>query len=321
MRKYDVTDPEVLAALDRLTSFFHQKKFAPDTIKTYCNYTGYFLTWQHKAPELTTYNDLLAFVKHCKTKGRNPRNINIVLTAVRHYFDMLQLNPNPATGIRVRGEKQSIPHDLLSPDQLHRLYEQHPVYNERTQRNKVITGLYVYQAITTDELQQLTPAHIHLAAGKIHIPATKNTQHKGGRKARTLHLKAHQILALQEYLSITRPKIVHDIQSGKRQQCASRKPTQIKETVLQHQLFISLNGSEHIKNSIKHLMEDLRKLDPQVKDAVQLRKSVIVNWLKVHDIRQVQYMAGHGSISSTERYRIANLEELEEALKMHHPLN
>ncbi len=55
-------------------------------------------------------------------------------------------------------------------------------------------------------------------------------------------------------------------------------------------------------------------------NAESLRKSVIVNWLKDFDIRQVQYMAGHGSISSTERYRAANVGELEEALKLHHPL-
>ena len=90
--------------------------------------------------------------------------------------------------------------------------------------------------------------------------------------------------------------------------------------MIDQQLFISLNGSEHLKQSIKHLMEDLRKIDEQVKDALQLRKSVIVNWLKEKDIRYVQYMAGHRSISSTERYRAANLEELEAALKAHHPL-
>lgn len=320
MRKYDFKSPEILEELDKLILFFQKKRFAPDTIKTYCNYTGYFLEWQQNRPEKSTYQDLLQFVNYCRSQGKNPRNINLILTAVRHYFDMLQVNPNPATGLYLRGEKQAIPHDLLDPDQLHQLYEQYPVYNERTQRNKVITGLYVYQGITTDELKKLEPKHINLKEGKIHIPGTKQTHNKGGRKARVLKLKANQILELQEYLLITRPKIVEDIRSGEREKYASRKPKEIKQATLQNQLFISLNGSEHIKNSIKHLMEDLRKIDPQTKDAVQIRKSVIVNWLKEKDIRQVQYMAGHSSISSTERYRAANLEELEEALKIHHPL-
>lgn len=320
MNRYEFTDPEILEELEKLCFFFQQKRFAPDTIKVYSNYTGYFLEWQQKRPEKSSYQDLLQFVNYCKSEGKRARNINQILTTVRHYFDMLKLNPNPATGLYLRGEKQAIPHNLLDPNQLHQLYEQYQVYNERTQRNKVITGLYVYQGIGTDELKKLEPKHINLKEGKIYIPSTKQTYNKGGRKSRSLKLKANQILELQEYLLITRLKIVEDIQSGEREKYASRKPKKVKEEVLQNQLFISLNGSGNIKSSIKFLMEGLRKIDDKVKDAVQIRKSVIVNWLKKEDIRQVQYMAGHSSISSTERYRAANLEELEEALKIHHPL-
>ena len=82
-------------------------------------------------------------MNYCKKEGKKTRHINLILTAVRHYFDMLQLSPNPATGLYLRGEKQAIPHDLLAPNQLHQLYEQYQVYNERTQSNKVITRLYV----------------------------------------------------------------------------------------------------------------------------------------------------------------------------------
>jgi integrase/recombinase XerD len=303
MNRYSFTDPEILLQLQKFASFFQKKRYAPSTIKVYCNYAGYFMEWSkiHEIePKSTTYNHLLQFIRYCQKEGRNPRNINLVLTAIRHYFDMLQLPVNPASGLYVRGEIKTIPHDLLSAGQLHQLYEQYQVYNERTQRNKVIAGLYVYQGITTDELKKLTPKSINLKAGKIHIPATKQTYNKGGRKSRWLKLKANQILELQEYLQAIRPRINK-----------GESP----------QLFVSLTGSENLKNSIKHLMEDLRKIDPQVKNGQQIRKSVIVNWLKEKDIRQVQYLAGHSSISSTERYKAANLEELEEALKVHHPLN
>jgi integrase/recombinase XerD len=67
-------------------------------------------------------------------------------------------------------------------------------------------------------------------------------------------------------------------------------------------------------------MNDLRKINPLVKDAMQIRKSVITNCLKEKDIRLVQYMAGHKRINATEKYRAANTEELEEALKIYHPL-
>ena len=122
MKRYCFESPEIHQEQANLASYFYQKKFAPDTIKTYCNYTGYFLAWLEINPKSTTYNDLLQFVNYCKSEGRKTKNINTILTAVRHYFNMLQLNPNPATGLHVRGEQQTIPHDLLTPDQLHQLY-------------------------------------------------------------------------------------------------------------------------------------------------------------------------------------------------------
>jgi integrase/recombinase XerD len=319
MNQYDFTDPEILKKQEALAYYFQKKKFSPATIKTYCNYIGYFLEWLPKSSKETTYNDVLQFVNHCREEGRKTRNINMILTAIRHYYTMLG-GDNPAAGLYIKGETKSIPNDLLSEEELQQLYEKYPTYNERTQRNKVITGLYIYQGIATDELRKLEPGHIQLSEGKIYIPGTKQTHNKGGRKSRVLKLKANQILELQEYLLVTRPKILADLKTGKRQNESTRKPNKINWSVIEQQLFISLNGSDNIKSSIKFLMDDLRAHNPTVKDAIQIRKSVIVNWLKGKDIREVQYMAGHSSISSTERYRAANLEELEEALKIHHPL-
>ena len=57
-----------------------------------------------------------------------------------------------------------------------------------------------------------------------------------------------------------------------------------------------------------------------MKSASQLRQREITEWLKVKDLRTVQYMAGHRYVSTTERYQSNNLEDLEEALNVHHPL-
>jgi integrase/recombinase XerD len=37
-------------------------------------------------------------------------------------------------------------------------------------------------------------------------------------------------------------------------------------------------------------------------------------------MRQVQYMAGHKYVSSTERYQVGNLEDLASELAHHHPM-
>lgn len=52
----------------------------------------------------------------------------------------------------------------------------------------------------------------------------------------------------------------------------------------------------------------------------ELRTSVIVNWLKQYNRREVQYMCGHRHISSTEAYLVQDAEALKKVLKDSHPL-
>ena len=124
-------------------------------------------------------------------------------------------------------------------------------------------------------------------------------------------------MELYKYLEGTRPKIITGIYDKK----PARKPNKINQAKLDNQLFISINGSENIKNSLLHLFKEIQKTKPEILHAKQIRASVIVNWLKTNNLRQVQYMAGHKYVSSTERYQLDNLEKLQEKLEKYHPLN
>lgn len=76
---------------------------------------------------------------------------------------------------------------------------------------------------------------------------------------------------------------------------------------------------ESLKNSLLHLNHSQRKINPKLKNTLQIRQSVITEWLKEKDLRTVQYMAGRRYVS-TERYQTKNLEDLKEALNKYHPL-
>ena len=82
-----------------------------------------------------------------------------------------------------------------------------------------------------------------------------------------------------------------------------------------------MHGSENMKNSFLHLTYALRRLNPKVINAQQIRQSVITIWLKTKNLRMVQYMAGHRYVSSTERYQVNNLEDLYNQLEKFHPLS
>jgi integrase/recombinase XerD len=81
-----------------------------------------------------------------------------------------------------------------------------------------------------------------------------------------------------------------------------------------------MEGSRNIKNSMHHLFRALQRIYPQIKNARQIRQSVITHWLGSKNLRQVQYMAGHRWVSSTERYQQNNIEDLQKDINRYHPL-
>jgi len=237
-----------------------------------------------------------------------------MLLAVRYYFTYLQkedkITHNPAAGISLKGVIRTVPKDLLEKAELEALYESYVVSDERSQRNKVMLSLLIYQGISNAELHKLEAGHIKLKEGKIYVPAS------GQSNSRLLKLEAFQVMELYEYIHVTRSKILAE----RSKERSGRKPKAMKSARQIHQLFISMNGCENIKNSLHHFNQALRKLNPKYKNAAQIRQSVITEWLKEKDLRTVQYMAGHRYVSSTERYQTTNLEDLKEALNKHHPL-
>jgi integrase/recombinase XerD len=82
-----------------------------------------------------------------------------------------------------------------------------------------------------------------------------------------------------------------------------------------------MEGKPELKNSLHHLFRAVKKVEPQISNANQIRQSVITYWLKNHNLRQVQYMAGHKYVSSTERYQQNNIEDLQKEVNKFHPLN
>ena len=289
-----------------------------NTIRQKSNYAGYFLNWlenENLQPNETRYNDILNFIDYCKLEGNSKKHINSKLRSIRNYYEYLkEQNPkiiNPAANLYLKGEIQKLPSNIVDFQELEKLYQSYEISNNRSKRNRIILGLLIYQGVTTEELKQLEPNHLKLKEGKIYVPGGRK------RKGRTLELKPFQILDLHEYLSEIRPEILNSINKPK----PARKPDRINKTRLENQLFISINGSENIKNSLLHMFKAIQKTNPEILHPKQIRASVITYWLKNHNLRQVQYMAGHKYVSSTERYQLNNLDNLQSKLEKLHPLN
>ncbi len=303
--------------LQGLESYLQELGNGEDTIRHKLNYIAYFLNWmesEHLEPSETTYNDLLNFIDYCKLEGKSIKLINRKLSSIRNYYDFLKKQnssiTNPATTLNLRGSKQKLPSNIIDFTILEKLYNSYETKDYRSKRNKIILGLLVYQGVTTEELKQLEPNHLRLKEGKIVVPGNRR------RNSRTLELKPFQILDLYEYQNEIRPRILKEISKPK----PARKPDRINKSRLKEQLFISINGSENIKNSLLHMFNAIRKTNPEILHPKQIRASVITYWLKNLNLREVQYMAGHKHVSSTERYQLNNLDKLQSKLEKYHPL-
>jgi len=308
---------QIKEELQAFGAYLQKQRYKAETIRQKCNYAGLYLLWLEseriKAQDVR-YTDLLSLVDHLRGSGKSTKHVNTILISVRNYYEWLKKTEratiNPASNLYLRGTRRKIPCGILSYETLEKLYMEYPITDLRGSRNRVILGLIVYQGLTTGELHRLSVHHVKLKEGKLQVPGS------GRSHGRILELKSLQVIELHEYITRVRPAILKQAGTPKpfgRVACKTR----IKDT---DRLFTSINGSRDLKNSLHHLFCYLKKVNPEVRSAGQIRQSVIVHWLKSHNLRQVQYMAGHRWVSSTERYRLDNLEGLQAELDKYHPL-
>ncbi len=292
-------------------SYLKSKGFTSKSIHSRMNVFNQYLKWlvkENLEAEQISYNDLLLFMKGCQQKGVSQRTIKHYMIVVRHFYDYLlreeRISTNPATDIEVRGAKRKVLYQILETHELHELYNKYPVNTIQQKRDKVLLGLLVYQGIRTEELGKLETSNIKLKEGKIDV--------LGGvrRNGRMMQLEAHQVLEMYDYILQVRPELEQMKPKRKYQ-------TQTKSELL----FIGEGGYRYsINNFVTRTMVRARKINPSVLNAKQIRASVITKWLKTYNLREVQYLAGHRYISSTESFLQNDMEGLKEEVQQFHPL-
>jgi len=291
--------------MDKFEQYLQQQKQSASTIASHCYNVNLFSQWMAKEnlPNASSisYSDLLAYIQYEKQKNVSPATINLRLSSITHYFEYLknqgEIKKNPAKMLRVKGVIKRVIENPLSAEELQALYQHYSqlkkvnIYHQHDTniahlRNTVILGLLVYQGVHSGELQKMEVCNISLGAGTVYIPSTNKSN------SRTLQLLPAQILPLHEYIQVTRSLL---------------KPKA-------DELF---PGS--LCNIVDRLVQELQGINPIITNALHIRGSVIISWLKLHNKRQVQYMAGHKYISSTEAYAVQEIDTLQDELSRHHP--
>ncbi|MGN6491949.1 MAG: tyrosine-type recombinase/integrase [Agriterribacter sp.] len=275
--------------------YLQSRNYSAATICTYEKYGSVFTGWlasEYIHPDGVCYEELLAFMRWLQANGRSRETVAMQLCVVRHFYEwriaIKAAGNNPAAGVYIKGIPRRLPAGMLDMEMLQELYGHYCQLYASTLCGRVMLGLLVFQGLTVREIRQLEITDVRLEEGMLYV--------RGGRtyNGRRLKLDAAQVRQLQRCVR------------------AHGKLSTIRGMRL-------LNG-HYLREEVSKLLKALKKLNPAIKSVQQIRCSVITEWLHHYNVRQVQYMAGHKYASSTQRYQLSGLEDLQAQLDQYHPI-
>jgi integrase/recombinase XerC len=241
--------------------------------------------------------------------GCEPSTAARKLSAVRTFFSFLvslgEIRANPATGLSAPRRPTRLP-EFLPVDQMAGFLSSLPADDPPAKRNAAILELLYSSGLRVGELVSLRMRDLSLEGGTVRVTGK-------GRKTRVVPVGAKAIHALEEYLAV-RPAAL-----GGNFRDATDEP-----------LFLNRSGKVGGKSgggisarSVARMLERAlsdgrvgRRLSPH-----GMRHSFATHLLESGaDLRAIQEMLGHSSLSTTQRYARVDVSHLTGAYGKAHPL-
>ncbi len=271
------------------------------TVKTYAFQVTPFVAM---FPELNSFTfkqvhyALSEFLKNQKNQNYK----NSILAGIKKYYDYLietgQRNDHPCRTMRFKAIRKNrvVHNDLFTSAELELLMEREERFPQLRLRNQVIVSLLIYQGLQIQEMENLKVQHIDLEEGRVYIQASTN----GKRRYLDLHPKQYKIF--DNYINESRRELLK-IESDK--------------------LIVGSRGTPVTKDLVNYVVSTFKPLFPDRNLSPEsIRQSVISNWINERrfPLEQVQLMAGHAWISTTEKYRQTSADDKRAIINRFHPL-
>ncbi len=235
------------------------------------------------------------YIAQLHSKGLGGRSLARMLSAWRGFFTYLMRDhgfiDNPCAGLRAPKSPKTLP-QALSPDEAARLVEL-PADTPEAIRDKAMFELFYSSGLRLAELVGLDPAQLDMIADEVRVTGK-------GNKTRIVPLGQHAVAALQAWLAV-------------RDQLA--KPDE-------GALFVGARGSRITPRVVQLRMKQwgIRQGITSNVHPHLLRHSFATHVLQSSgDLRAVQEMLGHASISSTQVYTHLDFQYLSKIYDKAHP--
>lgn len=288
-----------------------QRNVSPHTLKAYardCTEFVEFLT-EYYGGQAWGWNgvDRLAmrgFLARLTKRGLSKRSVARVLAAVRGLYRYLadndQVDANPARAVGTPKAEQYLPGylDRRQVGALFQLVETRASGSFVDARNAAILELFYSTGMRLSELQGLNRADIDAVSQQVKVRGK-------GRKERIVPLGDHATRALRNY-------------ERRRDELAAA----LRGKVDKHAVFLSRLGRRLTTRAVQKVVGDY--LDAVAAEAGlsthSLRHSFATHLLDAGaDLRAVQELLGHASVSTTQIYTHTSVERLKEAYRKAHP--
>ncbi|MBN1823648.1 MAG: site-specific tyrosine recombinase XerD [Endomicrobiales bacterium] len=276
-----------------------EKGLSKNTLLAYSsdldNFTGY-LKRIKKSPLNITHENLTDFLWHEKMRGLKPRSLYRLMETLRHFYRFLVaegiMKKNPASTLVAPKIPGKLP-SMLNKDEVERLLSAASGEKEREVRNRAMLELLYATGLRVSELVNLETDNVDFGISCVRVIGK-------GNKERIVPVGKTAVRYLEKYIALRNKK------SG-----ASEKG-----------LFLSKLGRKMSRVEFWRQLKNYARKAGITKNITPhvLRHSFASHMLSGGaDLRFVQEMLGHSSISTTQIYTHVDTDRLKELHKKYHP--
>jgi integrase/recombinase XerC/integrase/recombinase XerD len=292
--------PAWTRALDAFDADLRRRAVAAKTARAYGGDLARFAVWcrmRELAPAAVEVRDLRRYAASLSAGGLRATSVARAIASLRAFYRMLrehgEIAHNPAELLTLPRRPRALPH-VLSAEELATLLDRIGARTPLERRDRAMLELAYAAGLRAEELVTLTVDSVQFDSEQVRVEGK-------GSKTRIVPVGEPAMRAMRDYVELARPALAHD---GERALLLSKSGRPLSTSDVRRRLLIwsaraGLGGAVH-PHALRHSFAT-HLLDGGA------------------DLRAIQELLGHATISTTQVYTRVESVRLRRAYASSHP--